>query len=147
MKSINWYIFKIKNQKVRFLQFLYCLRINTNIDYGEWRVPVRIIKTFHLHNDRKRARNSSSPRQIDDPLVRPRIRSACTGCNCAKVTIGFLFSGGMPRRRRILSAPTGVSLTRIGQLERRQRHDLYRVSHHCVPDVCFQPNSGKQLFG
>lgn len=73
-------------------------------------------------------RGSSSSKRIDDPLVvRSRIRSACTGCNCAKVTIGFLSSGGMPRRRRILSAPTGVPSIRVGQFERGQRRDLQGV--------------------
>ena len=74
------------------------------------------------------ARGSSSSRRIDDPLVvRSRIRSAGMGCNCAKVTIGFLSSGGMPRRRRILSAPTRVPSICVGQLERGQRRDLQGV--------------------
>lgn len=74
------------------------------------------------------ARGSSNSRRIDDPLVvRSRIRSAGMGCNCAKVTIGFLSSGGMPRRRRILSAPTGVPSICVGQLERGQRRDLQGV--------------------
>lgn len=91
------------------------------------------------------AGGSPSSKRIDDPLVaRSRIRSACTGCNCAKVTIGFLSSGGMPRRRRILSAPTGVPSIRVGQLERGQRRDLQGVpplSAGCPPAVA---NNGKK---